>query len=173
MPKTREQKEQIVKELTDKLGRTKSVVFTSISGYTMNDADSLREQGRTQGVELGITKKSLLVRALKDQGIEMNKNQFEGSVLSSFGYDDEVSPAKIISDFIKQRETMEILGGVLEGVFVDADSIKRLAKLPSKQQLLAQVVGTINAPVSGFVNVLAGNLRGLVGVLNNIKESKV
>ncbi|MFH1405577.1 MAG: 50S ribosomal protein L10 [Patescibacteria group bacterium] len=172
MPKTKEQKQQIVDELSDKLGNLKSAVFTSISGYTMTDANDLRQKGKEQGIELAITKKTLLLRALEKQGISVSKDSLEGSVLTSFGYKDEVAPAKMIAGFIKGREQMQILGGILEGAFVDAQSIKILAQLPSKQELLAKVVGSINAPVAGFVNVLAGNLRGLVTVLNSIKESK-
>ncbi len=172
MSKTREQKEAIVAELADKLGRMKSAVFTSVSGYTMTDADTLRAKGREQGIELMVAKKTLLKRALQEKGIEMDVTALEGSVLATVGFNDEVSAAKLMADFLKGRETMAILGGILEGKSVDASSIKTLASLPSKQQLLGQLVGTLNAPVSGFVNVLAGNLRGLVTVLNAVKDQK-
>ncbi len=172
MSKTREQKEAIVAELADKLGRMKSAVFTSVSGYTMPDADSLRAKGREQGIELMVAKKTLLKRALQEHGIEMDVTALEGSVLATVSFQDEVSAAKLMADFLKGREAMAILGGILEGKSVDASSIKTLASLPSKQQLLGQLVGTLNAPISGFVNVLAGNLRGLVTVLNAVKDQK-
>lgn len=172
MSKTREQKEAIVAELADKLGRMKSAVFTSVSGYTMTDADMLRTKGREQGIELMVAKKTLLKRALQEKGIEMDVTALEGSVLATVGFQDEVSAAKLMADFLKGREAMAILGGILEGKSVDASSIKTLASLPSKQQLLGQLVGTLNAPISGFVNVLAGNLRGLVTVLNAVKDQK-
>lgn len=172
MPKTRAQKAEIVAELSDKFGRMKSAVFTSISGYTMPDADKLRTKGREQGVEVIVAKKTLLGRAIKDAGLNVDLSQFEGSVLTTFGFNDEVAPAKMMAEFLKERETMKILGGVLEGKMVDAASIKTLSKLPGKQELLAKVVGSLNAPVSGFVNVLAGNLRGLVTVLNAVKDKK-
>lgn len=172
MPKTKQQKEQMVQELADKLGRIKSAVFTQVSGYTMDDANELRAKGREQGIELSITKKTLLVRALEKAGVKLDKSQLEGSILTSFGYEDEVGPAKIMAEYAKDREGVELIGGVLEGNFVEADSVKALSKLPSKQELLAKVVGSLNAPVSGFVNVLSGNLRGLVNVLNAVKDSK-
>ena len=79
----------------------------------------------------------------------------------------------MIADFAKGRDTLTIAGGILEGKMVDAASIKALAKLPTRQQLLGQLVGTLNAPISGFVNVLASTIRSLPNVLNAIKGSKV
>ena len=172
MAKTREEKEKLVKDLSDKFSKIKSAVFTSISGYTMDDANALREKGREQGVELSITKKTMLVRALNDSGIEVSKDLFEGSVLTGFGFEDEVAAAKMIADFAKGREGINIISGILEGKLVDAAAMNQLATLPSKPELYAKLVGSINAPVSGFVNVLAGNLRGLVYALNAIKEAK-
>jgi len=97
---------------------------------------------------------------------------FEGGVATFTGTTDEVAPARIVNDFAKKNEVVAIFGGTLDGKYIDAVFVKNLASLPSKQQLLGQLVGTINAPVSGFVNALAGNLRGFVSVLNNIKEAK-
>jgi large subunit ribosomal protein L10 len=172
MPKTREQKEQMVKELTDKFGQMKSAVFTSISGFTVEDANDLRSKGREQGVELAVTKKTLLMHALKEFGVEASIDQFDGSILTTIGYEDEVAAAKLIAEFAEEREGITMVGGVLEGALVDGEAITRLSKLPSKQELLAKLVGSLNAPTSGFVNVLAGNLRGLVYTLNAIKEQK-
>ncbi len=172
MAKTRKEKEELVSEIADKLSNMKAAVFTSVSGYTMEDANGLRQKGAENGVEILITKKSLLLLALEKNGFKVNRDEFEGSILSTFGYDDEVSAAKIISEFSKGRDEIKVVGGVLEGQLVGADAIKQLATLPSREELLAKVVGSINAPVSGFVNVLAGNLRNLVYVLNSIKEAK-
>jgi len=162
----------MVAELTEKLRGAKSVVFTSVSGYTMEDANNLRDKGSSEGVELSISKKTLLLRALSEMGFETGKEQLSGSILTSFGMTDEVAAARLMADFAKDRETIEVVGGILEGEIVDASAIKKLASLPGKQELLAQLVGSINAPRSGFVNVLAGNLRSFVYALNAIKEAK-
>ncbi len=172
MPKTRAQKEEIVDQLADKMSRLKSAVFTSVSGYTMDDADELRKKGKESGVELLIAKKTLLVRALEKSGFQVSKDDFEGSILSSFGYDDAVSPAKLIHKFAKERDGINVVAGILEGKIVGPDAVKQLSILPSREELLAKLVGSINAPVSGFVNVLAGNLRQFVYALNAIKEAK-
>ena len=173
MPKTRAQKGEIVDELAQKIGKMKSVVFTRISGYTMDDANSLRQKGRDVGVEVMIAKKTLLNRALQSNGFTIAQDDLEGSILTTIGFDDEVAAAKLIAEFAKDRETIQIVGGILEGIFVGSDAIKQLATLPSREQLLAMLVRSLNAPISGFVNVLAGNLRSLVYVLNAIKEAKV
>lgn len=173
MPKTREQKEQIVAEVADKFTRMKAAVFTKISGYTMDDANHLREEARKNGMDVFVAKKSLLDRAAKAAKVEgLDPRTFEGSVLTVVGFEDEVTPAKTMTKFLKDREAMAILSGVLDGKLIDASMVKSLAKLPGKQELLAKLVGTLNAPVSGFVNVLAGNLRGFVNVLNAIKDKK-
>lgn len=138
----------------------------------MTDANDLRTKGAAEGVDLAITKKTLLLRALEGVGVTAEMNQFEGSILTTFGNTDEVAAAKLMAEFAKDREGIEIVGGVLEGKLVGADAIKQLATLPSKQELLAKLVGSINAPRSGFVNVLAGNLRNFVYALNAIKEAK-
>lgn len=172
MPKTRVQKGEIVDELSQKLGKMKSVVFTSISGYTMDDANSLRQKGREVGVEVMIAKKSLLNRALQNNGFTIAPDKLEGSILTTIGLDDEVAAAKLMAEFAKDRETIQIIGGILEGKFVGASAIKQLSSLPSREALLAKLVGSLGAPISGFVNVLCGNLRSLVYVLNAIKATK-
>jgi large subunit ribosomal protein L10 len=173
MPKTRDQKEKIISELSDKIARIKSAVFTSVSGFTMDDANTLKEKGRTQGIELLIAKKTLLVRALENNGFKVVKDDFEGSVLTTLGYEDEVAPAKLMSEFAKDRDEINVVAGILEGRIVNADAVSQLATLPSREELLAKLVGSLNAPISGFVNVLAGNLRNFVYVLNAIKEAKI
>ena len=151
----------------------KSAVFTTISGYTMDDANALRQKGREAGVELLVAKKTLLVRALEASGFNIDAGTLEGSILTTIGFNDEISAAKLVAGFLKDREGSAIVGGILEGRFVGANEVKQLAMLPSRKELLAKLVGSFNAPMSGFVNVLAGNLRNLVYVLNAIKESKV
>lgn len=172
MPKTRAQKEHIIDELSEKATRMKSAVFTSVGGYTMKDADQLRAKGREQGIELIMAKKTLLLRAFQKTGLPVSKETLDGSVLTAFGFQDEIAPAKLMSEFLKERESMKIIGGLLEGRLIDADAVQQLASLPSRQELLAKLVGSLHAPISGFVNVLVGNLRNLLYALNAIRESK-
>lgn len=173
MPKTRDQKQVVIDELKDRFARAKSVVFAQVqSGYSMDDANALRTMATKEGLEAGITKKTLLQIAAKDIGIELSSEDLPGSTLTIFGYDDEVAPSRAMMAFLKGREGMSVTSAVISGEVVGADTVKAYAALPSREELLAKLVGSINAPVSGFVNVLAGNLRGLAQVLNAIKEQK-
>ncbi len=174
MAKTRQQKEEEVKVLTEKLQAAKSVVFVSFSGLTVNQSEELRKSLREQEAELKMAKKRLLKIALEKAGLgtEILEQGIEGNLSLAFGFGDEVAPAQVLVKFAKANEQLSIKGGILEGKFIDDKQIKALASLPSRQELLAKVVGTIQAPVSGFVNVLSGNLRNLVYVLNAIKEAK-
>jgi len=172
MPKSRQQKEATLSSLSDGLKSAKASVFANFQGLTVAEADELRNICRKEGIKVLVAKKTLLKKAFKEIGIEADPKVFQGGVATFFDTNDEVAPARIVNDFAKKHEVMAIFGGTLDGNYIDAMFVKNLASLPSKQQLLAKLVGSINSPVSGFVNVLAGNLRGLVSVLNNIKEAK-
>jgi len=173
MAKTRVQKQEMISDLADKFRRMKAAAFASISGFTMKDADTLRAKSREAGVEVVVSKKTLLKLAAKEAGQEtVDPSNLEGSILSAFALNDEVSAAKVLAELSKGKDSIKILGGILEGKLVDANEVKKLAALPSKTQLLGQLVGTLNAPISGFVNVLAGNLRGLVTVLKAVQDKK-
>lgn len=173
MAKTREKKEQEVGLLKDNLEKSKSVVFANYNGLKVKEVEELRKKCRAERVGYQVVKKTLLKKSLSEVKMESEAvSDFNGGIAVTFGFDDEVAPAKILNDFAKEHEALEFFGGFLEGSYVGPEKILALAKLPSKQELLAKVVGSIKAPVSGFVNVMAGNLRGLVQVLNAIKENK-
>jgi large subunit ribosomal protein L10 len=120
-----------------------------------------------------VVKKTLLKKAFSElqyPGSELEN--LKGNVSIATSSQDEVAPAKALDAFIKDNEMVSFVGGILEQQWIGADKVKALAKLPSRDQLIAQTVGTIKAPLSGFVNVLAGNLRGLVNVLKAVGEKK-
>ena len=174
MSKTKLQKQDIVQSYADKLEKAKSVVFVDYSGVKVKENQQLRKDCKKENAEYLAAKKSLLKRALEKKGVtEINPDTMQGSLGVVFGYEDEVAPAKLVYTFIKKNKIMSILAGIVDSKILSAQEINVLAKLPSKQELLAKMVGSLNAPISGFVNVLAGNLRGLVQVLNAIKEKKV
>jgi len=173
MPKTKQQKQDTIKSLTDGLKQSKGAVFANFQGLTVAESQELRTSCRKEGITVLAAKKTLLKRACVDADLkDIDPTAFSGGTATFMGTDDEVAPARIVNNFAKKHEIVEIFGGLLEGKFIDGNKVKELANLPTREQLLQQLVGTINAPVSGFVNALAGNLRNLVGVLNNIKEAK-
>jgi large subunit ribosomal protein L10 len=172
MAKSKQQKQEIIKNLIEKLKKAKSLVFVNFDGLTVKEVEELRAKFREENIDYLVIKKTLARLAFKEAGLDVDPKSLEKGVAIAFGYDDEVAPARIIETFAKKHKALKSIGGVLENKFVDDAKIVELSKLPSKQELLAKVIGSINAPLSGFVNVLAGNLRGLVQVLNAIKESK-
>ena len=116
----------------------------------------------------------MLKKAFAQAGVEnYDPATFEKEVGVAFGIEDEVAPARIIQQFSKDHEALQAFGGVLENSFVGQEKVIELSKLPSREELLAKVVATMNAPVTGFVNALAGNLRNLVYVLQAVVDDKV
>lgn len=173
MPKTRQQKETAVQSLVEGIKKAKSVIFANFQGLTVVESEELRKKCYKEGIDVVAAKKTLIQRALEEAGLgAIQTRTFEGGVATFLGNNDEISPAKIVSTFAKSHGIVTIFGGIFEGKFIDQNAVRNLANLPSKDELLAKMVGSLNAPVSGFVHVLAGNLRNLVGVLNNIKNAK-
>jgi large subunit ribosomal protein L10 len=173
MAKTRQQKEEELQALREKFSRSKGVAFTRYMGLTVADLQDLRRKLRAEENELVVAKKSLLGIMVADGGLSKDEvNNMPGDVAVVFGFKDEVSPAKVVADFAKTHPTVEFHGGVLEGKFIDRSQVEALSKLPSRLELLAQMVGSMKSPLSGLVGVLNGNLRGFVQVLNQVKEQK-
>lgn len=169
---TKQQKELVVKDLVEKLKGSKAVVFSDYKGLTVKDMTVLRNDLRKAGVDLKVLKKTLMNVALKDAGIEMDAKKLEGQIAIAISSQDEVAAAKIIAKLAKVNVNLKIAGGILGTKELSVAEVNALAKLPSKEELLAKLVGTLNAPVSGFVNVLAGNMRGFVTVLQAVADKK-
>ena len=172
MPKTRKQKEQTLSQVEADLGQAKSLVFAGYHGLTVADIDALRRELRSERVKFQVIKKTLLQKAFTNQKIEIEAKKIGADLAVAYGLNDEVAPAKLLAKFQKQHEALKIYGGMLENKFIDATTVLSLAKLPNKLELYAKLVGSINAPVAGFVNTLSGALRGLITALNGIKDAK-
>jgi large subunit ribosomal protein L10 len=109
-------------------------------------------------------------KALAANGIEVGELDYKTPVILSLSMEEETAPARGVKNVAKDIKTINILSGILDKHLASREQVLALADLPSKDQLRAQLVGTINAPVSGFVNVLAGNVRGLLNVLNAMAQ---
>ncbi len=170
---TREKKETLVAALVNKLQTAKSVVFTDYRGLTVEEIDEVRNQLREQGIEFKVIKNTLFKIAAKEAGIELSDDIIGGHpVAVAFAGDDEVAPAKVVYAYTKKNDKFGIVGGILEGKEISDIMVKSLASLPGREELYAKLVGSIASPLSGMVNVLSGNIRGLVNVLTAIKDSK-
>ncbi len=169
MAKTRSQKEIDFQELSDRLKGAKSVVLSEYRGTTVKDMDKFRRALSAEGIQTKVYKSPLIKKAFEAASIDATDLDYKVPVIVSFS-EDEVAPARIIKTFGKEVKTVGILSGVLDGSFASKEQMMALADLPSKDELRAKLVGTINAPVSGFVNVMAGNLRSLINVLNAVAQ---
>lgn len=173
MAKTRAKKETEVLALTQDLRKMKAAVFADLSGLKVLESVDLRRKSRKEDVGVRSAKKTLWKIALKEAGVAgVDVKSLPGSASLLMGFGDEIAPAKVLETFRKDHEKVVVLGGLLESKWLSANEVKALAKLPSKQELIARVVGSIRAPLSGLVNVLQGNLRNLVYVVNAIKDKK-
>ncbi|MDD5590012.1 MAG: 50S ribosomal protein L10 [Candidatus Portnoybacteria bacterium] len=167
----KKQKQELVQNIEDKIKTAKSVVFADYKGLKMSDLKELRSKLKGVKGVFKVVKKTLIDLALKKADVgDASAKKMQGQIALAFSDQDEVAAAKIISDFSKKNENLKILGAILEGKFLDEAGAKSLAKIPGREQLLANLVGSIASPISGFVSVLQGNLRGLVFVLSRIKK---
>jgi|WetSurMetagenome_2_1015567.scaffolds.fasta_scaffold155835_2 large subunit ribosomal protein L10 len=172
MPLTRDQKQNIINDLESKIEKQKSIVFMDFTGIKVKELAKLREGLKEQGSEMKVAKKSLMEIALKNKGIELDSKKLDGEVATVFGYQDEIAPSKAVYQFSKENQKARILGGFLENKFFEMADIIKLAELPSKEQLLGSLLGTLSAPATNLVGVLSGNMRKLVFALSQIKEKK-
>ena len=170
MPLTKEQKQNIVKGLKENIDKQKSMVFVSVQGLKAADLLELRNRLKESDCKLSVAKKTLMNIAFKDSEVEIDTDKLDGQVALVFGFKDEILPAKMSYEFSQKNENLKILGGFFEDKFREINEIITLAKIPSRKELLAKVVGSMSAPISGFTNVLHGNLRNLVYVLKEIKN---
>ncbi len=167
---TKEKKKEIVKDLIDKLSRQKSVVFFDYTGLKVNQSQELRSKLREEEIDCQISKKTLIDLALEKAGLkDIKVKELAGRIGLVFGYKDEVLPAKILYDFSKENKDLKIISGLIDGEFLGNEAILELAKLPSKQELLSKLVGSISSPIFGLHNTLQGNLQKLIYILKSCK----
>jgi large subunit ribosomal protein L10 len=172
---TRAAKEQAVDKLSSELGRIKLAVMTDYRGLTVHEVEELRGLLRDQGMTYRVSKNTLLRIASQNNPAlsSVDPTTFSGPMALAMGFDDEVAPARVIFQYAKKHDALEIVGAITgDGQVLTASQVKALANLPTREQLLAQVVGTIAAPLTGFVGVMSGNLRSIVYVLNALQEAK-
>ncbi|MFA5169614.1 MAG: 50S ribosomal protein L10 [Candidatus Paceibacterota bacterium] len=172
MPLTRDQKQNIITDLESKIEKQKSIVFMDFTGVKVKELAKLRENLKENGSEMKVAKKSLMEIALKNKKIELDSKKLDGEVAMVFGYEDEIAPSKAVYQFSKENQKAKILGGFLENKFYEMADVIKLAELPSKEQLLGMLLGTLSAPATNLVGVLSGNMRKLVFALSQIKEKK-
>lgn len=165
MALTKNQKQDVIQEVTDLLTNSKMTVVAKYQGTTVKALQTLRREARDNGTKVKVVKNRLLIQALKgnDTFKDVDTSALEGMLLYAFNGEDEVAAAQILKKFAKQNPSIEFVGAIsAEGEFVDAASVKALADLPGKNQLIAGLLNTLNSPVRGVMSGLGGNLHGLL-----------
>jgi len=170
--KALQEKKEVVKEISGKLKSAKSIVLTDYRGLTVEQDTDLRNALRKSGIEYKVVKNTLTKLAARENGLEVLEPYLNGPTAIAISSTDPVAPAKVLTEYVKKYEKLSLKAGVVEGRVIDVDGIKSLSELPPREVLIARVLGGFNAPISGFVNVMNANLRGLVVALNAIAEQK-
>ncbi|SHJ76555.1 50S ribosomal protein L10 [Desulfofundulus thermosubterraneus] len=169
---TREEKQAILAELTEKFRTSKAAVLTNFRGLDVASMTKVRRRLRESGSELKVAKNTLTRLAANEAGLEGLDPYLEGPTAIAFGYEDPVAPAKVVAELAREFKQLEIKAGILEGRVIDVEGVRRLADLPSREVLLARVAGGMQAPLYGFAGALQGLLRNLVYVLEAIRKQK-
>jgi large subunit ribosomal protein L10 len=165
------EKEQAVRSLAETIARAKSIYLTDFQGMNVEMVSKMRRKLRDAKVEYRVAKNTLTKRALRDSGIPSLDSYLEGPTGIAFG-SDEVSCAKILSDFAKEFEKPAIKAAYVAGHVYGPDGVKKLAQLPPREVLLGQFIGGLRSPMQGVVGVLSGSLRQMVGVIDAIGKKK-
>ncbi|MEK7541252.1 MAG: 50S ribosomal protein L10 [Patescibacteria group bacterium] len=158
--------------LTDRFRRQKIAIFSDLRGVSVTKAQILRRALKNTDAEYKVAKKTLFDRALDSAGFAVKTKEMQGEIGVAFGYGDQAAPARILAKFGKENDTFKILGGLLGSRVMTEKDITALARLPSREVLLAQVVGALSAPMRGLVGALQASIRNLTYVIGQLRDNK-
>jgi len=170
--RTLAKKQALVDGIREKLEASQAVILVDYCGLTAEQMSNLRRRLKEKDSELRVVKNTLALRASESTALAQALDLFKGPTAFVFGYKDPVETAKVLVKFSKEAEQLRLKGGLIEGKVYGAEGVDAMSRLPSREVLLATLLANFNAPIAGFVNVLAANLRGLVTVLNAIKDKR-
>jgi len=168
----KQEKRNEVENLTDRLKKAQVMIFADYRGLKVSEVTDLRAKLREGESQFKVVKNRLFKRVLKDQGLDVLDKYFTGPTALATSEVDPVSPAKALVDFAKGHDHLELKGGYLDGKDMTPEDIIALAKMPSREELLARVLGSISAPATNMAGVLAAVPRKLLYALNAIKDTK-
>ena len=155
MNKNRTLKEAKVAEIKEKLEKAKAIVIADYQGLTVEEDTQLRKNLRTEGIEYKVYKNTLVTLAAKELGFEGLDEFLEGPSAIAFSYEDVTAPARILNNFASDHKKLELKAGLIDGEIYDKDKIVQLASIPSKEVLIAKLLGSIKAPLSNLAYLLS------------------
>ncbi len=165
-------KSEKIDEIKSKAEKAQVAVLTEYKGYSVEEITNLRRALQKEGGDYMVTKNTLAKIAFKGTDFEVLSNSMTGPIAIAFGFNDQVSPAKAVSKFIKDTKKGVILGGALDGKLLDAKEVEALAKLPSKEELIAKILGSINSPASGIVGSVNAVMAQLTRAMAAVRDQK-
>ena len=166
MALTKEEKQAILDEYVERFSKSEAIILADYRGLSVESLTNLRRQLRDSGNSFMVVKNTLAALALQQAGRPVPADLFAGPVAVGLSYSDIAATAKVMNSVAAETKILTIKGAVIGKTVVSAEQARALADMPSRDMLLGQVVGTLQAPISGLVNVLAGTVRGLMNVLN-------
>ena len=172
MPITKQEKDELLQLLKEKMSSAQIVILADYKGINVDEITKLRRRMRETGNEFRIAKNTIIKIAAKELNLEGADPYLQGPTSLAIGPEDPAAPAKVIYDFIKEFKKMEVKAAFLEGQLIDAEQVKALANLPSREVLLGKVLGGMQSPMYGFAGSLQGLLRNFVYVLDSVREQK-
>lgn len=172
MPLTRDKKEQLVESYREGLGKAGTVILVSYKGVTVPQVTELRSRVRETGGNYTVVKNSLVLRAIQGGGLAGLENHFDGPVAVAYGDTDPVALAKVLTDFAKDVPAIELKAGLVDGQRVGSDELDEIAKLPSRDELIAKLLYLLQSPITNFVRSLAALPQQLVAVLSQVAARK-
>lgn len=169
----RSEKLQIITEVTEKVSRAKSLFFADFTGISVEQINELRREFRKSGIEYHVLKNTLVRKALESvTGYDKVFDQLVGPTAIAFSYGDPIAPARIMKKFREKHEKLNVKVCVLEKQVYDGSKLNELAKLPSREEMVAGILGSIQSPISGVVNAIAAVMRNVVNVIDAIEKQK-
>lgn len=172
MALSKNQKEQSLTDLQERFKNAKSVFFSAYRGLSVGDISTMRDELRDSGASMVVAKKTLARLAAKESGVaEIPEEALPGPVAFVFSEEDEVAPAKVIKKWAKaKKDSVSIVGAVFEGKVLDEIQAKAIADIPSREELLAKLVGSLKSPISGFVRSLKSPASGFTNIIRELAQ---
>jgi large subunit ribosomal protein L10 len=172
---TKEKKKEIARELSEKISKVNNLYFIDFSNMTVADSIDLRRAFKEKGVEYRVVKNTLIKRTLAGNSkFPFKDENYSGMTALAFGYDDALAPSKVLKQYLEKnkRETPKLKAAVVESQYYDGSKLKELASLPSRDELIAGILGSINAPVTGILGVVNSVMRDLIYLIEEVAKKK-
>jgi large subunit ribosomal protein L10 len=165
-------KNEKIQEIKESIEKSKVAIVTDYRGFTVSEITDLRRQLQKESAEYTVVKNTLAKIAIKDTQFEALESFLQGPNAIALGFGDQVAPAKVITQYIKKAKKGQIIGGVIDGKALSPQDVQKLAELPSKEELIAKILGSINSPASGLVMAMSGVARSLVIAMEEVRKQK-